>query len=234
MGRRTVSTLARAAALALVAGTAACTGATISSVRPEAKLPSDKFKITVRETREKLEIPTSAEKFMLTLDERAAVENFGAEHVARGHGFVTIALPGDEENTTEAAVVAAAEARDILYAQGIPYEDVRGTRYRSDNRPDEPIVLFFTAYEAEGPDCHREWRDFGITWSGDNTHNFGCASQANLAAMVADPRDLLGPRPDDAPDPLRRAQVLDKYRRGETTITDRAKAETAVVSSAID
>jgi pilus assembly protein CpaD len=234
MGPRTRSFFARGVALALAAGAAACTGGTLTSVRPTAELPSEKYGVTVRETRQKLEIPTVRDKFELTFDERAAIEAFGAEHVARGHGFVTIALPGDEQNTTEEAVVAAADARDILYAQGIAYADIRGTRYDSAGRPDEPIVLFFTSYEAQAPECHKEWRDFNITWSGDNTRNFGCASQANLAAMIADPRDLLGPRPEDDPDPLRRGEVLDKYRRGETTITNRDSKETVTVSDAVE
>ena len=46
--------------------------------------------------------------------------------------------------------------------------------------------------------------------------NFGCAQQHNLAAQIANPADLLGPRTMDPADQERRAIVLDKYRRGET------------------
>lgn len=38
-----------------------------------------------------------------------------------------------------------------------------------------------------------------------------------MAAQVADPRDINGPRTMDASDAGRRATVLDKYRKGEIT-----------------
>ena len=45
-----------------------------------------------------------------------------------------------------------------------------------------------------------------------NYENFGCASQANLAAMVAEPMDLIGPRQMSPIDAVRRGQVIKDYR----------------------
>ena len=45
--------------------------------------------------------------------------------------------------------------------------------------------------------------------------NFGCAQQRNLAAQVANPADLLGPRTMEPADAERRDVVLDKYRQGQ-------------------
>ena len=49
---------------------------------------------------------------------------------------------------------------------------------------------------------------------------FGCAYQANLAAMVANPSDLVAPSPIGAADATRRASVLAKYRKGEKTVSE--------------
>jgi pilus assembly protein CpaD len=53
-----------------------------------------------------------------------------------------------------------------------------------------------------------------------NYENFGCASQANLAAMVDNPSDLITPRASDPSDQGRRAVVIEKYRKGEVTAGD--------------
>ncbi|WP_170181876.1 CpaD family pilus assembly lipoprotein [Phreatobacter stygius] len=46
--------------------------------------------------------------------------------------------------------------------------------------------------------------------------NFGCATQQNLAAMVAQPSDLLHPRAQGELDSTRRQTALARYRRGES------------------
>ena len=50
-------------------------------------------------------------------------------------------------------------------------------------------------------------------------HNFGCAAQRNLAAMVENPSDLVQPRTETPAYNARRAFMLDKYRKGESTAT---------------
>ena len=44
--------------------------------------------------------------------------------------------------------------------------------------------------------------------------NLGCAVQHNIAAMVADPRDLLGPREAGPADSVRNATAMDLYEKG--------------------
>ena len=47
--------------------------------------------------------------------------------------------------------------------------------------------------------------------------NFGCATQQNLAAMVANPADLLGPRSQTPRIGDRRDEHWSKYVKGEST-----------------
>ena len=45
-------------------------------------------------------------------------------------------------------------------------------------------------------------------------YNFGCATQRNLASMVANPADLEQPRPESPTYTARRTQSYDKYPQG--------------------
>jgi pilus assembly protein CpaD len=47
--------------------------------------------------------------------------------------------------------------------------------------------------------------------------NFGCATQRNFGAQVANPADLLGPRSETARSSERRDQVWSKYVKGAAT-----------------
>ena len=50
-----------------------------------------------------------------------------------------------------------------------------------------------------------------------NYENFGCASQQNLAAQIANPSDLVGPRGMSPIDAANRATVIQTYRDGDTS-----------------
>jgi pilus assembly protein CpaD len=64
------------------------------------------------------------------------------------------------------------------------------------------------------------WPESAVAETSNRSYyNFGCAYQRNLAAQVADPRDLARPRAMDPPYATRRETVLDKYDKGETTVT---------------
>ena len=91
--------------------------------------------------------------------------------------------------------------------------------YPNDYRQRHPIIVTpRTAYVAS--ECGLWPHDLGQGdtlngWSNKPSYNHGCATQSNLAAMVANPNDLLGPRAEGPPDAARRASVLATYRKGE-------------------
>ncbi len=227
MSKRVVIT--GALALGLLAG--ACT-----NPNPEpwnAQLPPDLHPITVREMRSAVEVPVQAARSTLSFTEIASIRGIGAEYLAAGHGPISIALPNGGGNDGAASAVGA-EAREVLASIGIPHRAIQTTSYNAAGRTDAPIVVMVDRYVADAPKCHESWSDFARTGNGGNTTNFGCASQANLAAVVTDPADLLGPRDMTAPDAGRRSAVLGLYRAGETTITERGDGEGAQVSNAVD
>ena len=53
--------------------------------------------------------------------------------------------------------------------------------------PHQPIVGAAGAHVPGGPD----WSDTSLTASEGQASNFGCATATNLAAMIADPADLI-------------------------------------------
>lgn len=228
--RATLKLGVQVGALALALAAAAC-----ASPRPDpwdAALPQDAHPITVRQTRSMVEIPVQATRFELSYAEKVALESLGAEYLAAGQGPIVIALPLGGGNE-EAAVAVDAKARALLYDMGVAYRMIQGTSYDAAGRVDAPLVVMVDRYVAEASPCHEVWEDFARTYNGENTLNFGCAMQSNLAAVVTDPADLLGPRTESPADATRRSVVLGLYRAGETTVTSRDARESAQVSDVV-
>ena len=63
---------------------------------------------------------------------------------------------------------------------------------------------------------------------------FGCAVTANMAAQIANPRDIVTPRDMTAPDATRRATVLDAYRSGEVTSAAQEPLVEGRISQAVE
>jgi pilus assembly protein CpaD len=61
-------------------------------------------------------------------------------------------------------------------------------------------------------------------------HNFGCASQRNLAAMIDNPSDLVQPRPETPAYTARRTTSFERYRQGNSTTTVYPEADRAKLS----
>lgn len=221
------SFVARAGAVSLAVLAAACTSAI-----PD-RLPHERHAIVVHETREHVEIPVRPGQTTLSLGARDALRAVIADHRRAGHGPIVIALPIGGPNAQD-AVRLAAEARALLEAEGMAYRHITGGAYNSEGRRNAPLVVSYTRYVAQPPRCGESWEDLNFSASGDNARNFGCAHQANLAAMIANPRDLIDPRELEPGDALRRLQTLESYRSGESTTTQRSDGETAGVSDAVD
>jgi pilus assembly protein CpaD len=83
-----------------------------------------------------------------------------------------------------------------------------------------PIRLSFQRLQAKVSDRCGLWpQDLGVSDAGFNLKNepywnFGCSVQANVAAQVADPVDLVRGRPETPPDTTKRMQNMSKLRSG--------------------
>ena len=76
-----------------------------------------------------------------------------------------------------------------------------------------PIRVSFVAMKAQTDKCGRWPADIAETSENKHYANFGCSYQNNLAAQVADPADLIGPRKQTTIDAEKRSLVIDEYRK---------------------
>lgn len=88
-----------------------------------------------------------------------------------------------------------------------------------------PIRLTFASLQAGLPHSCGQWPDdagvSNLATSAANTSqwNFGCSSQATLAAQVADPIDLVRARTEGRPDFTKRMGAITKLRAGQDPST---------------
>ena len=94
------------------------------------------------------------------------------------------------------------------------------------------IEVGFISYTAETKPCGDWSQNLASNSNNSPFPNLGCATQNNIAAMVTDPRDLIGPQPMDPADTQRRLTVLDKYRQGLPTAAERTEDQSGLVSEA--
>lgn len=161
----------------------------------------------------------------LSPEQRALTGAFAAQWRRHGTGAVTIDLPVQVANEVAAAKTVQ-ELRSMLVASGVPHHAVLIRAYQP-NDPSNigPVRMSFPAIRAQvASRCHIGQNDLGVTPSYRSAQNepywnFGCTSQHNLAASVANPEDLVQPRAETPASAARRRTVMDKYRQGQDPST---------------
>jgi pilus assembly protein CpaD len=228
----------RIAALALLiaGGITACAGRPEAPADANLASPTDRHKILVMQGAEKLEI--AVERGDPNLDEpsKQRLLAFARGFIRHGHGALVLSTPSGSPNADSAARLAQA-VRLQLASVGVPFAAVAGSTYDAKDSADAdaaPIILTYTRFDAQAPDCAPLWsQDLSNVSTNGPWSSFGCAVQANLAAMIDDPADLLGPRTEDSRDAGRRAVVIDAFRKGQQTHANRSDDERVSVSNAI-
>ena len=203
-------------------------------VGPPVASAADRHRIEVTQTAERMEIPVSAGDATLSPGARAGLRAFAGNYLRYGHGALVLSAPSGAANA-DAASIMANEARMSLVESGVSYAAVAGSTYDAAGQADAPIIVSFARFEAQAPDCAPLWeQDLGHQSNNQPWESFGCATQANLAAMVEDPRDLLRPRDMDPRDSGRRDTVMEAYRDGSQTHAERSADERVTISNAVN
>lgn len=177
--------------------------------------PSQRHPIMVSQQPATLTLAVNRGAEGLTPGQRAEVIDFAQRFRASdaGNSRLVISAPSGAANEV-AAMAAVDEIRDITLQSGFSEAGVAVEAYSAEGRS-APVRISYMRYVAEGPEC-------GTTWTYDRverkanlpSQNFGCAQQHNLAAMVSNPADLLGPRNETERYAPRRDAVYDKYVKG--------------------
>lgn len=208
--------LATSAAIIAVAATL-----TSCAARPDrvttSSVPDDyrtRHPITLAEVQHSLDVPIGSGERKLTTPLRDLVRGFAQDYLALSKSTVAIAVPSSSANAGAAHNVKG-EVRKVLIEAGVKGNHIVLTSYDpAEASVSAPIRLSFVAVTAITGDCGQWPSDlFGPTIR-DNTNweNFGCATQQNLAAQIANPADLVGPRGMTPIDAQRRAEVISIYR----------------------
>lgn len=207
-----IRTLRTGSVLAALALLGACT--TASGLKHGEKppvTPTERYKLQAEEAPD--EIALGVHPDGLSDHQRAALADYARGYIEAGGEQVVIRTP--TQGGTAAQHMAEA-AKAALEAAGLHDAELRLEAYAAD-KPNAPVLLSYPRWRAKPIDCGRTWQNLTRTRDNQTQSNFGCAVTANMAAQIADPRDIRAPHGEDPSDATRRATVLDKYRKGQIT-----------------
>jgi pilus assembly protein CpaD len=204
------------AALAMLATACASTGADKDAAdKPPASLtPTEQFSITVTPHADQIQLAQHPEG--LSPAQQKALADLVGRWRDSSHGAITIQAPS---NGGSEAYRSATTIQQALTDLGVSPDQIRMAGYDAGGRPEAPIAVGFDGYQAKGPDCGHQWTNYIHTASNAVNGEFGCATTANMAAMIANPADLIQPRAEDSSNADRRVVVFSKYVAGQSTST---------------
>ena len=173
--------------------------------------------IILNEREESLDVPVGVSDNQISIAQRGGIQGFIAQYAASGSGVVQVLLPSGAANSAAARRVLP-DIASALRKSGVQSGNIVTASYdASANESSAPIRISYRAMSAGTEPCGKWTADLGDTSQNKNYENFGCASQNNFAAMIANPADLLGPRLPDNIDPVRRGLAISRYQKSTGT-----------------
>ena len=204
----------RTMSVALLAGTvfalAGCVGSNSVVV---GSVPQDyrtTHPIVLSEKEQTLDVPVASSDRRMLIGVTDMVRGFADKYRHSASGLVRIMVPHGSANAGSASIVSH-QVRKVLIANGVPASLTVIVPYDAGGYGDAPIRIAFRATTAHTDQCGRWPTDLARDDNNGNYENFGCATQNNLAAQVANPSDLLAPRQMTPIDSERRTAVYQSY-----------------------
>lgn len=167
--------------------------------------------ISISEQEEHLDVVVGASDKGISIAQRQVIQGFVAQYKANGSGPVQIMLPSAGLNAAAAHRVQP----DIVAALrrgGVSSGHIVTVSYSpptSDGA--HPVRIAYRALAASTTPCGKWPEDLANNPENKHYANFGCSYQNNMAAMIANPADLLGPRATTEVDPAKRGAVIGQY-----------------------
>lgn len=210
----------RLAFVVVAAGVASCAAPKGSEDALDVSL---RYPISVAPEMRTLRLPYGGPGAGLDQNMRGQFQAFVGDYLDHGNGMLSLAVPRGRD-------AAAREFADDAVAMGVPRSRIL---VGVDEAPERGAEVKFTyiRYVAQTKPCGDWSRNVAVTYANNPPPNFGCAMQQNIAAMVADPRDLVAPGAMAAEDAQRALTVLDKYRKGESTPAQKTDDQSGAVSN---
>ncbi|MBR1206925.1 MULTISPECIES: CpaD family pilus assembly protein [unclassified Bradyrhizobium] len=234
---RTLSLSGALVATAIALGGCNLTGDNIAT----GTVPDDyrqRHPIAVTEGEQSIVVFVGRARGNLTETQRDDVMGMARTWRRDGTGAIAIDVPADTSNARSAQAVYQ-EIRGVLASMGVPAHAIVRRSYRVDDPRALPTIrLSYSKMAAVAGPCGLWPSDLGPSIYNPSYNenkqwdNFGCATQHNLAAMVANPSDLVQPRTETASYTPRRSVAFQKYSKGESTATTYPEADRAKLSDA--
>ena len=237
-GRRCVAGFVVRAAAAAACVLLVCGCTTDQQVASAPEVPTDyrlRHPITLQEADHTLELFIGSNRAELNPTQRAQVLAFGLGWKREATGGVVVSRPVGSSNEL-ASADAMREIVSILAASGLSPQSIVAQTYPATGPNLATVHISYPRIHAQAGPCGLWPKDIGPSMNRDYVENqppwnYGCATQRNLAAMVADPTDLVQPRGETAAYTMRRTTVVEKYREGQSTATsDSGNSASAKIS----
>jgi pilus assembly protein CpaD len=167
--------------------------------------------IVVGETEKQLMVPVGNAARELSFAEKEVVGGFLSNYRTQGSGALHVSSPSNSQNAGAAGNIANQVAQ-LATANGYKDRIVMSHYNAPAGQSTPPVIVSYGAMTASSGPCGKWPEDMAPTSENKNYQNFGCAYQNNLAAMVANPMDLLGPRQTGPIDAADRDKVIGDYR----------------------
>ncbi|MFQ5626203.1 MAG: CpaD family pilus assembly protein [Methyloligellaceae bacterium] len=222
--------LRAAAVLALSATLTACTAHREDSVKSWLVAdPTARHPILVGSAPVSLDLAVPQGSNGLTRNQIYELRHFLHQYKENSERYLLVGAPSGGAN--EIAVMhAMGQLRREFTRAGISRGAVQFDAYTGGGAGSAPIKVSYNSLAVHAPECG-DWSDSLVRDPKNIPYrNLGCATQRNLAAMVANPEDLIGPKGMTPRDSQRRDVIMDKYVKGDATISKKAEEEKAKVS----
>lgn len=178
--------------------------------------PNQRHPITVEQGEATLDLAVPPGARGLNRTQQVQLQAFLRDYRDQGGEQMLVRAPSGGRNES-AAMRAFDDVNRGLRAAGIGKGQVVLEPYYAGGDPAAPLRLSYLTYIAKAPDCVDWSENVGSDPQNMPFPNAGCATQRNLAMAVANPRDLVGPRPETPRPGERRDVVWGKYVKGDPT-----------------
>jgi len=170
--------------------------------------------IVLTEKEQVLDLPVGMLSYRMTPQQKMAVDGFMEHYGESGKAIVTILVPAGSPNGSAASRVSE-DIAQFLYRRGVPKGHLQVLSYGAPAEQAAPIRITYSVVRATTDQCGRWPEDLLDTTENKHYANFGCSYQNNLAAQVANPMDLLGPRKTTPIDAENRDTAIGRYKTGQ-------------------
>ena len=194
----------------------------------EARTPTEHFQAKVSAADQEIRLAVHAQG--LSSNQAEALAAFAADWREAEGGTVTLSAPA-AGGQSRAAFRSIESARSLLIDQGVAADHIVVVNYDAKGDPAAPLRIAYLRYRAQVPACGQTWTNIAHSADNDVQPNFGCAVTANMAAQIANPADLAHPRAMAPIDTQRRETMLDRYRKGQVTSSDKDDQAKGVISN---